>query len=326
MENISNTYVINLKHENKRLNNFQKECERCFINYNRIEGVYGKNVTPEQRKKELTTFCDYSCTDSLIGCALSHKKAWKTALSNNDEYSMICEDDCYFHKDFNVLFPIIWNNVPKDFDILYVGCEMGCSYEKKYSWTTKLMMLFREKKYKKINKYVYIPELPLAAHCYILSKNGISKLLKSMEKINYHVDAQILTIEDLISYSINPKLAFQDVSLYTTSNVPIKYPGLLNKIAEDVKDMDNRPYSYNFSIPIISIYGVHLTGWFINIMTLGFIASFLGITLKQISYIFALYTVFEVISFPEHLLYSVEGYLFLFSGFYLGLKVKEKMK
>lgn len=304
-------YVINLDGAQDRLGKFMEESSRANLEVVRVPGVRGSDLDSIQRRTELTTMCNYTCTDSAIGCALAHKRAWKMALDDGCEHALICEDDCYFSKDFADAFPRMLNFVPNDFDVLFVGCEMGCSYEQKYSITMRLLLLFKKSSFRKVNEHVYVPELPLAAHCYFVSRKGLAKLLGGMQKISNHVDAQMNTIDGLVMYSLHPKLAFQRVSLYTTNNVPTLYPGKLNRIAEHVLDVDGRPYSYNLSIPIISAGNTHFSGWSIILVALALVLGASNVSIQDASHVYAAYAAVELSEFKFHLRMLLENYILL---------------
>lgn len=315
MEYIDKIYVINLKESKDRLQSFTQEMEKLRKPFTRIEGIRGSKLTKEDKKKITTAFCQNFCSDSLIGCALSHKKTWIQAYEENHDLVMICEDDCYFDPDFRNIFNKTYSYIPKDFDVLFLGGEGGCSYDQNYSFIFNMLVAFQKKKFKRINEHIYVPDLALAAHCYLVSRKGLKKLIDSVDRIFYHIDYQINKIENLKLYALEPKIAFQKTSLFTTNNVDIKYPYYINKyIAEHIKDVDGRPYSYIFSIPIIYIGPYPLTTWSILAFILGLIIGLTKLKTKKVLILFIFYHIIEIFTYPENGISFIGSLMFLLFG------------
>jgi hypothetical protein len=136
--------------------------------------------------------------------------------------------------------------------------------------------------------------MALAAHCYLVSKKGLQKLTKAIKKVHYHIDMQMDSL-DLNVYALNPKLAYQKTSLFSTSNVELSYPHYINKIFEHIKDPDNRPYSYIFSMPIINIGSFPFSAWTIFLILISGTTSFCSKPIKNVSfYLLLLYTLLEI--------------------------------
>jgi hypothetical protein len=82
----------------------------------------------------------------------------------------------YFSPDFNEYLEHVMEELPKDYDILYLGYKD----------------LFRcePPKNEKFN-YIYKPYYPLLTHAMIISNKGLKKLIKIIKKIDYHIDWKI---------------------------------------------------------------------------------------------------------------------------------------
>ena len=61
--------------------------------------------------------------DGKAGCTLSHVLLWEAIIQNNIPYASIFEDDVLFHKDWNKLAPIYYQNTNKQTDIIYYGSQ-----------------------------------------------------------------------------------------------------------------------------------------------------------------------------------------------------------
>lgn len=102
------------------------------------------------------------------GCAASHLLIWKNFVKNSDkEYLFIAEDDMLPHSDFANLFPVYWEKTPKNFDIVMVGNQIGCTMKEKH----------------RINENFIVTKPSNCLHAYIISKKGAIKLLKLYKKM-----------------------------------------------------------------------------------------------------------------------------------------------
>ena len=57
-------------------------------------------------------------------CHLSWLKMLTHIISNDIPYATIFEDDVIFHKDYATLAPAFYEGTPKNFDYLYLGCQL----------------------------------------------------------------------------------------------------------------------------------------------------------------------------------------------------------
>lgn len=59
------------------------------------------------------------------GCLLSHLKVLKHIIDNKILISTVFEDDVHFHPQWNELAPEFFKNTPKNFDIIFIGNQIG---------------------------------------------------------------------------------------------------------------------------------------------------------------------------------------------------------
>lgn len=299
---MDNIYIINLDKDTDRLKKTIKQCEKIkSINQPiRISGIYGKHLS----KRELNNFVSplYSKigSSSAIGCSLSHIKAWKSMLKNNDDTALFLEDDVTINNNFMEYFSKIYPSIPKDYYIIYLGCTVGCSINKKYDIDYPISKILLgsnkySKKVIKINDNVYTPSLPLALHGYILSKKGAEYLIKCIEKdkINSHIDAQIIKyIYDVPSYAIDPELIKQeDVDINTSNNINNQYPYIINNLL-NFKDSHSIPFNYKLSIGHYEIFGQSINTYTYIIFIIGII--FYKTPYKNILSVFILFHIIEL--------------------------------
>lgn len=299
---IDNTYIINLDKDKERLAQTLLECDKAGINNPiKIQGIYGKDLDKDELDKNVEYIYSKIGLRSAIGCAMSHIKAWKTMIKNNDKCALFLEDDVIFSDDFKERIKNI--KIPNDYNIIYLGCTTGCDINKKYSLEYPLAKLFLakgkySKKVLKINEDIFVPALPLAMHGYLLSRETALYLLNCIEKdkIKHHIDAQILEyIYPINSYSVTPQLVNQrDVNIGTSNNIISTYPVILNKFLT-LKDDQGIPLNYKMTIGHYDIYGYIVNSVTGIAILIGIILGLSNIGIKTVSIGFCMFTLLEII-------------------------------
>lgn len=110
--------VINLDRDIKRMERIYAQAETLNLSdkINRVQGIYGKDLPSEEIKK-------YKLSNpGVIGCALSHRKAWQTIVDQNLENALIIEDDITFTSLVGKILVGNMNiSIPMDWDVVYLG-------------------------------------------------------------------------------------------------------------------------------------------------------------------------------------------------------------
>lgn len=290
-------YIINLDKDYERLQITEKEIHREGHKYKRIKGVYGKNLSNKQKQKYSTIFCSNFCTDSMIGCALSHIKAWKTLVKNKDEYALILEDDVNLVNNFDKEMYNALNNVPENYDMLYLGYTVGTK-DGSHNMSTLITQTLTGVKQtgKIINDAIHIPFFPMALHSYILSYKGAKKLLSKFEndKIFNHIDFQLTFYKnDLNIYATNTDLVTQRKS-NDDSNNTMTYPVLLNKPLQNVKMSHNEPLAYLLNVPCYQICGIPVNIYNSVLFTLFILLGYLNVNGNIILVSYIIYNIIEL--------------------------------
>lgn len=123
-------YVINMDHSKEKLSSIQEELKKVnlYHNYQRWPAVDGHRTKPKEFLKYGVDPGFAQRKPGQSGCASSHRCIWKNMVDNNIEWAFIMEDDAFFHPDFRKLFPVYWNQVPKEAHIIFLGyCWPGGS-------------------------------------------------------------------------------------------------------------------------------------------------------------------------------------------------------
>jgi GR25 family glycosyltransferase involved in LPS biosynthesis len=227
-------YIISLNKSEELV----KEISNFKLNPILVKGVNGKELTSNEINENTSYLYPYIGPRSAIGIGMSHINVWKMFLESGKPNCLIVEDDALFEDNFVEKLNIGLENTPKDYDILYLGC-FGC--QSQYNYHT---LMHRQFNFKKINDYVSVPGIAFATHGYIVSKRGVKKLLKYLDKNIYmHIDGciQDLHKSNLIKeYVLNERIIYQSstdssVSTNTSNTHPYIVSKLLSNFYLDTK-------------------------------------------------------------------------------------------
>lgn len=138
---------------------------------------------------------------SEISLLLKHCWCLKNAKEKNYESIMILEDDVVFENNFVELFNSYKKQLPIDWDILWTGtcCNLHAN--------------------KNSNKNIFKMNGSRCTHSFILSKNGIDKILKEIKNIDEAIDwyyNDIIERLNLNNYWAEPPLAYQSINYKST--------------------------------------------------------------------------------------------------------------
>ncbi len=303
MNGIDNIYVINLDRDNQRLVDLQSQFDNVGLSFERVSGVYGKDLTDKQLEQNVSKLYRKFGPKSAIGCAMSHMKVWQRIVDNNDQVALILEDDVVFTDNFLEKFNSIFPTVPNDFDILYLGCINSCNINKKFDmyYSITKNILFKGKYTKpfvKINDHVFEPPLPLAAHAYIITNKTARYLLENFKKdlIKFHVDVQMVWYTYYLRvYCIYPHLINQEnVNVNSSNNTATRFPFLINKLLDNIVDGHGFSYNYFLTVGLFEVNGYSICGYTISFFLIGMILALLGLDLSSVMSLIVLYLVLEL--------------------------------
>lgn len=215
-------YYINLKKSTERKHKLTKQLKKMSIPFERVNAVYGKDMTESEIDKLCFQPTGILCSRSIIGCYSSHLKAWRKFLKDGEDYGIIMEDDCILHKNFEKeVLKIVKEN--RNWDFMYLG------------------------------HYELFGSVPVGFHCYMINQKSVRKLLVLMKKMYYHIDLQFyLTCNELNVFFANKKLAKQTITS-DASTQNINFPSYTNKLLDSCYTEDSISPSYILSSPLIKI-------------------------------------------------------------------------
>lgn len=190
--NYDKIYFINLEKRKDRYKRFNVKFKNSDFNMNyelfkAIDGKQvdlGKYVTQNTLNEILQTERNgkrkyhYQLTRGAIGCYLSHMNIWKDILDNNINQALILEDDANLPKNLNEILEDKIKYIPKDYDIILLGC--------------KCLKCKKMERYKKVKRF-------WLTHSYIITNNCIKKIYDKMFPIKQQIDSEISDLSDLIN-------------------------------------------------------------------------------------------------------------------------------
>ena len=185
--NYKGAFVINLKDDYMRKNEFLKQCNNDW-NFEFIEAVdsrgdlWHKFACENKISRDATTelICAIknkkrkyheSLTEGAVGCYLSHMKCWEECLKNKDgDYCLILEDDSIIPEDIFSKIDEIVNELKIKWGIINLG------------WASTTLP-------KQLNSNLFVVDRFFLNHAYLLSNHGAETLLRLHKKIEKQVDA-----------------------------------------------------------------------------------------------------------------------------------------
>ena len=196
-------YIINLEKDKNRLQNVINQLESNQItNYQRIPGIYGKELNLKNFPKNLS--------HSQIGCFLSHVQTLYQIIKDDVDMALVLEDDIVLSEWFPKLEEII-NTLPKNFDICWVG---NC----RAKWPRNPCNIIPEPSYdynelEQINDFVWkvdgnsIDNYPMGAYGLVFSKEGAKKSLKNALDNGYTNTIDVIYVKsDVEKYMTIPSI------------------------------------------------------------------------------------------------------------------------
>ena len=318
---VDKVYVINMDKDLNKLENINNILIENNINYERFSGIDVNLITKDEYNK-YTNNISYYLTDSIIGCGISHIKLWEKVIENNYKSVLILEDDVFIiqNNDYN-LYDVLDNaykELPKDFDILYLGCMGLCNEKYIYNdWNIIYKLLINESKnnikYNNFN-HIFIPEYPVSAISYIISYNGCKKLLSQIKTVNYHIDIMIQYC-NLNKYAVKQKIINQNT--INSSNSDYSFPKTINKILRNYHDENFITYDFIFNMCLFKL-GNHIITLFVIIF---FILGILSFYFIKIFIIIALFFNFENLTHKT----SKTALTFFFLGYIITFLFNKKI-
>lgn len=290
-------YVISL---NKPLN-ILYELKKYNLNSMWSKGLKYDNFDNNYIKTQTSPFYYKYGPKNSIAIAMSHIKTWRKFLLSDKDICVIFEDDAVLIKDFDKELEIALQNVPNDFDILYLGC-FGCNSDLN-CLTVPFSFIYDLKNTKIINDYVIKPKIAFALHGYVLSKKGAEKLIRYISKnISNHIDVMIFKLYNegkIRLYSLKNRIVFQTSSDTCKSLNTSNYPFLINRLLSPIKIDKMVSLSYYMSVSFLRIGNFNINAMTIMFLIIGYVLRSNNISLKNITIGFLLLSLPDLLTFKH---------------------------
>lgn len=286
---IEHCFVINMADREDRWNMIQSRFNTTSLvpKLNRWEATDGKQLTPEYIQTVTSKFCNYFCSNAMIGIWLSHYRLWKHIVDNGLNNVLVLEDDAKPVDDFDNKLRQYWNaGVPADWDILFFGCfECEANAHGKRENING-------------NPNLFIPKSPAGMHGYMLTNKGARKLIQELKNVSYHIDIFLAKNvfndpkKNIRMYAFKPYLIYQDI--LSESDNQSNTHQLLTNLLQRFEPQSQWPASsvMNSQVMNIRFYDIPISVWSIVLFVAAFVVSmipsssirrkaFIGLTVYQ---------------------------------------------
>jgi len=161
-------FLINLKFKQDRLERFLKQYPKDTLgNVEIVQAVHGDTVLHPNWWKS---------GNGAWGCYRSHMQILEKCYNENVESYLVFEDDAIFRPEFDKLLSEFMDNVPDDWQQLYLGGQ-----------------LIHEIKHPpiRINPHVLMPYNVNRTHCFALNKRSYSQIYKHLYNVPFYAHEHI---------------------------------------------------------------------------------------------------------------------------------------
>jgi GR25 family glycosyltransferase involved in LPS biosynthesis len=123
MNNIPRAFCITLKETQLRTNGFLELSKNAGLNVELFYGILGNRLglSPKFTNEIERPGKNISLNDQAIGCTLSHFTLWNLLKYLPEDEFLIFEDDAVINPDFVDKFTELYNKLPLDWEMVYVG-------------------------------------------------------------------------------------------------------------------------------------------------------------------------------------------------------------
>ena len=284
---VDEVYVVNMDKDKERMKRIHKTLTDNSISYKRFPATVGSKVNFSQH---ITHKCNVYCTDSMKGCALSHRRIWEDIVYKNYAYALILEDDVTLSEDFEKQIENAIYEIPDDFDILYIGCKFICE---KPSILGSVITTSLNAAPEEYSDNLYKTTGSVGTHGYIISNKCARQLLKN--KIDTHLDLQIILWTqkyDLKTFSIKG-LPVKATEEHKDSNISETFPTLLNTLLSKIDETGQTPLDWALSESFAKVGPFNIS----PLSTIVFVIALL--TPTYVSYGLLIWLVIELLAAPN---------------------------
>jgi len=189
--------------------------DRGLTTVERFSATYGKELPRDELRRLSTWYARLFCTPGMIGCFISHMRAWQRVVDEDLPAAVVLEDDARVFEGFNDRLAQLLEELPEDWDVCLLGA-VGCISIDRQPLPSKLYAAacggWRRSPgaTRSVSEHLYIPFKPAGTHAYMVSRRGAAKLLERLPRARYHVDLSAWSLQDLNLYAAKEFLATQN--------------------------------------------------------------------------------------------------------------------
>lgn len=183
--------------------NMRQRLSEMGINAIRVDAISGgeidkRNLNFGNVKKSLN--------NAEIGCFLSHHYLYKTILDEGHETALILEDDCLFLDGYKEVVKQALKDIPKDWDMLYLG---QANYD-----TIKIAQSAELKTHaikENVSGRLYRASRCWLTHAYVVNRKALPRLIEGTKVLYASIDGVLADLqEEMNVYAIYPNIVKQD--------------------------------------------------------------------------------------------------------------------
>jgi len=176
---IDKIFVINLDRSNERLKNCVRQAKKYNFKLDRFPAIDGSKLN-DQEIKDVHPICrHFLCTNSMIGCGLSHYYILKKIVDENIQTALVLEDDFVWRDD-----TIQKINTLRDFDKGLV--KLSC------------IGPFCQSNDHQLDQPQKAP-FALGNAAYLVRKNDAERLISKIDRVQYYMDFQYSLVANMNS-------------------------------------------------------------------------------------------------------------------------------
>ena len=276
--------VINLDKDKGRLSSISTQIHDRGFTFQRIPAIYGKNLPNIDSYISRLKTHDSANKPGVIGCGLSHRKAWQTILDNGWDNALILEDDAHF-TEFDKYSDILDIDIPS-FDIFFLG-------HSKSEWPRDACSRIPIPAYsnKSKNNIIHFNsnDMPMGLWAYSMSKDIVKECLDNY-KLDIPVDVYLITdnVDNFREYGIIPSLITHCYEHGSSTS----FPSTLNKMLVGKKSHVNHIDKYYIGLLVTIILLLFPVNFYLKYR--------LGLVLFLI-FFFLLYKIYFMIFYKPHI-------------------------
>ena len=199
--------VINLASDSDRLGHMEQQLTELGLPFRRFEAIRGLAVPPELRERFVDTQgCPHSnLKPGEIGVYASHLSIMKGLLASDDDCLIVMEDDLHISERLPAFIAHI-KDLPPDWDIVRLSTPSKSAYVAQADLGAAGELI----------SYLRVPN---NMGCYLISKNGASKILAGLKIAIHAIDEDLRRPWDfsLITYGMSPPPV--DANVLATSSI-----------------------------------------------------------------------------------------------------------